>query len=96
MVFACSTGCTRKGASDHSGSGRAVIVGADPEEGIAHLERGLRLSPQDPGKNYYLNCIAMGHFAAGRYAEAVQWEQQSLQWNPLERTVARARAEGGL
>jgi adenylate cyclase len=62
--------------------GYSLAVSRDPEEGIRHLERAVRLSPQDLAKNYFLNCIAIGHFTAGRYAEAVEWEQQSLQWNP--------------
>jgi adenylate cyclase len=57
------------------------LTGA-PDEGIAHIERAVRLSPEDPVRSFRLNCIAIGHFAAGRYTEAVQWEKQSLQWNP--------------
>jgi adenylate cyclase len=54
----------------------------EPGEGIAHLERAMRLSPQDPAMNYFLHCIALAHFAAGSFEEAVQWERQSLQRDP--------------
>jgi tetratricopeptide (TPR) repeat protein len=31
---------------------------------------------------YFLHGIALGNFAAGRFEEAVQWEQRSLQRDP--------------
>jgi pentatricopeptide repeat protein len=27
---------------------------------------------------FFLHCVALAHFAAGRYEQAVEWEQQSL------------------
>ncbi len=53
-----------------------------PEDGIAHIDKAIRLSPQDPAMGYFLHSIAVAHFAAGRYEEAVVWAQRSLQRNP--------------
>jgi adenylate cyclase len=59
--------------------GLFLAAKGDPDEGIAHLERAMRLSPQAPVMNFYMHGIAVGHFAAERYEEAVRWEQRSLQ-----------------
>lgn len=53
-----------------------------PDEGIAVLEKGIRLSPQDPWLFDFLNGVGCAHFAAGRYEEAVEWERRSLQHKP--------------
>jgi adenylate cyclase len=50
-----------------------------PDEAIEKLERAIRLSPQDPNMHYYLYGVAVAHFVAERYEEAVSWAQRSLQ-----------------
>jgi adenylate cyclase len=52
------------------------------EEGLLHLDRAVRLSPQDPSMWMYLSYGALVYFSAGRYAEAVDWSQRSLQRKP--------------
>jgi len=46
------------------------------EEALAHAQQGLTLSPHDQSRYLYLNRIAIAHFAAGNYAEAIRWARQ--------------------
>lgn len=52
------------------------------EEGLLHLDRAVRLSPQDPSMWLYLGYGSVVYFSAGRYAEAVDWAQRSVQLKP--------------
>jgi adenylate cyclase len=53
-----------------------------PEEGIAKIEKGMRLSPRDPRLWMALLYLAQAHLAAGQYEQAVEWVQKSLQQAP--------------
>lgn len=58
--------------------GATLTTSGKPDEGIAMVEKAIRLSPQDPLMNEFLFTIGAGHFIAGRYAEAVEFAQRSL------------------
>jgi adenylate cyclase len=62
--------------------GVCLVAKGDPDEGIAHIERAMRLSPQAPVMSFYLHGIAVGHFGAERYEEALRWERRCLQRDP--------------
>jgi adenylate cyclase len=66
----------------HQRLGLWLAVTGNPDEGIAHQQRAIRLSPRSPFTSYYMHCISLGHFASGRYEEAVEWEQRALQRTP--------------
>jgi adenylate cyclase len=66
----------------HQTLGLFLAVTGHPERGIAHQQKAMRLSPLSPMMSYYLHCIALAHFAAERYEEAVRWEQRALQRKP--------------
>jgi adenylate cyclase len=54
----------------------------DPETGIGHFEKAIRLSPFDPMVfNAYVG-IAAAHFVAGRYETAVGWYEKACLTNP--------------
>jgi adenylate cyclase len=53
-----------------------------PDEGIAKIETAIRLSPRDRGIWVSLQSMGLAHFAAGRYEEAADWTQRSLQHRP--------------
>jgi adenylate cyclase len=57
---------------------RGVLLGG----GLADVERAIRLSPQDPWMWIYLEGVGIVHFLAGRYEDAVEWAQRSLQRRP--------------
>ena len=79
--------------------GAALVLTGKPDEGIATVEKGIRLSPNDPLMFDFLMCVAMGHFAAGRYPEAVDWAKRSLErrpsYTPAAMTCAAALGKVG-
>jgi adenylate cyclase len=66
----------------HQTLGLFLSITGEPDAGIAHQEKAMRFSPRAPATSYYLHCIALGHFAAERYEEAVHWELEALQRTP--------------
>jgi len=52
------------------------------EEALRHLECAMRLSPLVL-RAFFAHGMAAAHFGTGRYEEAVEWEQRSLQQDPL-------------
>jgi adenylate cyclase len=63
-----------------SGAVRAWL--GDPDTGIEHLTRALRLSPLDPLMPRWVNMIGFSHFIAGRYDEALSWGTRTLRDQP--------------
>jgi len=59
--------------------GGALAMSGKPEEGIAHLDEALRLSPRDPFKFVFLCQRGLADFGAERYEEAVTWARRSLE-----------------
>jgi len=53
------------------------------DEAIDAIDRARRLSPLDPLGYVFKMCLVLAHFGAGRYQEALQWAEQSLQEQPL-------------
>jgi adenylate cyclase len=49
------------------------------EDAIAHLQKAVRLNPRDPFNWLAFYGMGMAQFAAGRYEDAVQWAQKSVQ-----------------
>jgi TolB-like protein/Tfp pilus assembly protein PilF len=78
----------------HAVLGAVLVVLRRPEEGIAHLERALRLDSKNPGKAQWLDGMSTAHFAAGHYEEAVDWAKQSIQINPDSDSSYRSLAVG--
>ncbi len=52
------------------------------EEAIEHLDRALSISPRDPRTYTFLLSMSWAHFSAGRYAEALEWAEKSIQQRP--------------
>jgi adenylate cyclase len=50
-----------------------------PEEAIATLEKGWRLSPKDPWAWVFFFSMALAHIGAGRYEVAVSYARRSLE-----------------
>lgn len=53
-----------------------------PETAIEHLERAMRLSPQDPQFTMMQTAIACAHFFAGRSGHAVKWAEDAVLARP--------------
>jgi TolB-like protein len=62
--------------------GLMLAVSGRPADGIAKIETSMRLSPRDPGNGFRMQSMALAHFAAGRYEEAVGWTLRALQHKP--------------
>jgi adenylate cyclase len=62
--------------------GHLLISAERPEEGIAALDRALRLSPKDPRLYLFLTLQSAGHFVVGRYDEAAALAKDAANRHP--------------
>jgi adenylate cyclase len=73
--------------------GLAVALSAEhPEDAIRVMEKAIRLSPRDPQMHLFLHQLAVAHLVAGRYDEALKWEEDSLQLRADQPHVYRVLA----
>jgi len=63
-----------------------------PDQAIAAIEHGMRLSPLDPLRRGFTIVMAVAHFAAGRYEEAIEWADRTLAAQPDYRQAMRIGA----
>jgi len=63
-----------------------------PDQAIAAVEHGMRLSPLDPLRRGFTIIMAVAHFAAGRYEAAIEWADRTLAAQPDYRQAMRIRA----
>jgi len=61
----------------------------EPEVGIRHFERAIRLSPFDPTVFNSYAGIGDAHFVAGRYAKAIVWLEKARFANPKAAWINR-------
>ena len=54
----------------------------DGKSGIERAEYGLRLSPVDTQAYFYLTFLALAHYVAGSYDEAIIWARKAAGLNP--------------
>ncbi len=87
-------------AAAHGFLGAALALGGHSEEAIPELEQAMRLSPQDPQNAYFVHCIAVAHYLAGHYEQAVDWARRSVQMRsdfiPAHRMLCASLAQHGL
>jgi adenylate cyclase len=63
-------------------SGWMALVLGQPDVAIDRTARAMRLSPLDPFMRGWQNSMAIGHFLASRYDEALAWTAQALRPDP--------------
>ena len=73
-------------------SGMVSVRQNQPDRAISAFERGMRLSPLDPLGRAFTFGLALAHFAAARYEEAVQWLDRTLGEEPRYRLAMRTKA----
>jgi TolB-like protein/tetratricopeptide (TPR) repeat protein len=73
-------------------SGWIRIFLGEPDLGIDHLLRAMRLSPLDPEISRVHAGIATAHLVQGRYREALECAQQALRGQPGYLTAVRLAA----
>ena len=73
-------------AAAHSHLSRGLAFAGHDREAIEHGEEAIRLSPLDPEMALFLGAIAVAHYTAGRYAEAIE---RSLEAQRLASGISR-------
>jgi tetratricopeptide (TPR) repeat protein len=63
-------------------SGWLRLCRGEVENAISDFTRGLRLSPLDSTRYAWQTDLALAHFFAGRYSEAVQFAEDALRDQP--------------
>jgi TolB-like protein/class 3 adenylate cyclase len=81
-------------AAAWSSSGFLRTLLGDPEVGIEHLERAMRISPLDPLMFFMENITALAHFLAGRYNEASLLAERACRKQPYFLGSIRVAAAG--
>jgi TolB-like protein/tetratricopeptide (TPR) repeat protein len=69
-------------AAAHSHLSRGYAFAGRDREAIEHGEEAIRLSPLDPEMALFLGAIAVAHFAAGRYAQAIDRSLEAQRLRP--------------
>lgn len=69
-------------AAAHGYVGWALAFDGRSEEAISHSEQAIRMSPRDPLNTFFFSGVAVSHYLAGRYMEAVKWARQAMQLRP--------------
>jgi TolB-like protein len=69
-------------AMAHSGRGNFLARTGRPDDATESIEKAMRLSPRDPMMWAFLLGMAVARFVSGRYQDAVEWSQRSLQRKP--------------
>ena len=58
--------------------GYALGLAGMPKEGISYLEKGLQLNPRDPQNHISINSLALVHFSARQYEEAIKCARRAI------------------
>jgi len=66
-------------AAAHGYLGWMLAFDDQTDQAIAHLEEAMRMSPQDPQNAIFTAGLAVAHYLAGRYPEAVEHARKALQ-----------------
>jgi TolB-like protein/class 3 adenylate cyclase/tetratricopeptide (TPR) repeat protein len=86
-------------AAAWSSSGFLKTLLGEPEVGITHLERAMRISPLDPLMFFMENIAALAHFLAGRHEEARLLAERACRKQPYFvgsiRVAAASNASAG-
>lgn len=70
--------------------GQVLIFSGRPSEAIAPLERGIRLSPYDSQLAVMLDSLALAHYQARDYEQAVVYAQAAMHQRHLDGSVLLA------
>jgi TolB-like protein len=69
-------------ASAHAHLGHGLAFSGRDREAIVHAQDAIRLSPLDPLMAMFVGSIAVAHYTAGRYAEALEYTTQAARLRP--------------
>jgi adenylate cyclase len=66
-------------AAAHGYLGYALALAGRTDEAIAHLEQAIRMSPHDPQNAIFNMGLAVAHYLASRYADAIDFARTAVQ-----------------
>jgi TolB-like protein len=69
-------------AAAHAHLSRGLAFAGQDREAIEHGEDAIRLSPLDPDMALFLGGLALAHYVAGRYAEALHYSTEAVRVRP--------------
>jgi TolB-like protein len=78
-------------ATAHSHLGHAHAFAGRDREAIEHAENAIRLSPMDPEMAMFFGGIAVAHYTAGRYDQALHYSGELLRLRPGFQGAQRLR-----
>jgi TolB-like protein/Tfp pilus assembly protein PilF len=81
-------------ATAHGRLGSALAYDGRPERALQHLNYALRLSPYDPQNAFLYGNIAMAHYQARRYGEAVEFAGKAVRLRPAVTGAYRVLCAG--
>ena len=59
--------------------GFTLAMAGRSDEEIGHLEQAIRMSSHDPQNAIFNNALAVAHYLAGRYTEAISFGRKAVQ-----------------
>ena len=69
-------------AAAHGHLGLALAFDGQSDKAITHLEQAVRMSPHDPQTFLFNVSLAIAHYVADRYSEAVPFGRKAVQQRP--------------
>jgi TolB-like protein len=78
-------------AAAHGALSHGLAFAGQGHESILHAEEAIRLSPLDPDKALFFGAIAVSHYCAGRFTEAVEYSSKLLTLRPGFQGAQRMR-----
>jgi tetratricopeptide (TPR) repeat protein len=78
-------------ATAHSYLSHGLAFAGHDGEAITHGEDAIRLSPFDPEMAMFLGSIAVTHYLAGRYSQALSYSEELLRLRPGFQGAQRMR-----
>jgi tetratricopeptide (TPR) repeat protein len=78
-------------AAAHCYLSHGLAFAGQDREAIEHAEDAIRLSPLDPEMAIFLGGIAVAHYTAGRYVEALRYSSELLRLRPGFQGAQRLR-----
>jgi adenylate cyclase len=66
-------------AAAHGYLGYSLALAGRSDQAIAHLELAIRMSPHDPQNAVFNNGLAVAHYLAARYMEAITFSRKAVQ-----------------
>ena len=68
-------------ANAHASLGLALAFCGETDKAVDQVNQAIRLSPRDPLHVFWFNTLSLAAFVAGRYGEAADWAEKTIEVN---------------